>query len=115
MNASAVAWMLGAGWGVVLAAPLAIAVNIVRVAGTALIADYNQEFAEGFYHSFSGWLIFVAGFGILYLFARILHAAQHFRVSRCGYARELGLIPCPASCKLNEWAPMPRVPVPPRG
>jgi len=58
----------------VLAVPLAIAVNIVRVSGTALIADYNQEFAEGFYHSFSGWLVFVAGFGALYLAARILHA-----------------------------------------
>ena len=57
-----------------LAIPLAIAVNIVRVAGTAVIADYNQEFAEGFYHSFSGWLVFVAGFGALYLCARALHA-----------------------------------------
>ena len=57
-----------------LAVPLAIVVNVVRVAGTALIADYNQEFAEGFYHSFSGWLIFVAGFGTLYLCARTLHA-----------------------------------------
>ena len=58
----------------ILAIPLAIAVNVVRVAGTAVIADYNQEFAEGFYHSFSGWLVFVTGFGTLYLFARILHA-----------------------------------------
>jgi len=58
----------------VLAIPLAITVNILRVAGTAIIADYNQEFAEGFYHSFSGWLIFVAGFGMLYVFARILHS-----------------------------------------
>ena len=32
----------------VLAIPLAIAVNVIRVAGTAIIADYNQEFAEGF-------------------------------------------------------------------
>ena len=57
-----------------LAVPLAIVVNIIRVAGTAIIADYNQEFAEGFYHSFSGWLVFIAGFGALYLFARFLHA-----------------------------------------
>lgn len=56
------------------AIPLAIGVNILRVAGTALLADYNQEFALGFYHAFSGWLVFVAGFGLLYLFARILHA-----------------------------------------
>ena len=56
------------------AIPLAIVVNILRVAGTALLADYNQEFAMGFYHSFSGWLVFVAGFGLLYLCARMLHA-----------------------------------------
>jgi exosortase len=53
--------------------PLAIAVNIVRIAGTAVLADYNQDFAMGFYHAFSGWLVFVAGFGILYLLARVLH------------------------------------------
>ena len=56
------------------AIPLAIGVNILRVAGTALIADYNQEFALGFYHAFSGWLVFVAGFGLLYGCARGLKA-----------------------------------------
>jgi exosortase len=55
-----------------IAIPLAIGVNILRVAGTALLADYNQEFALGFYHAFSGWLVFVAGFGLLYLCARTL-------------------------------------------
>jgi exosortase len=55
------------------AIPLAIVVNILRVAGTALLADYNQEFALGFYHAFSGWLVFIAGFGLLYLCARTLH------------------------------------------
>jgi exosortase len=56
------------------AIPTAIGINVIRVAGTAVIADYNQQFAEGFYHTFSGWLVFVAGFGFLYGFARILHA-----------------------------------------
>jgi exosortase len=56
------------------AIPLAIFINIVRVAGTAMIADHNQEYALGFYHSFSGWLVFVAGFGCLYLFALVVHA-----------------------------------------
>lgn len=50
--------------------PLAIAVNILRVTGTALLADYNEEYAMGFYHSFSGWLVFMAGFAILYVFAQ---------------------------------------------
>ncbi len=57
-----------------IAIPLAIAINVVRVAGTAVLADYNQEFAMGFYHSFSGWLVFVAGAACLYLLARTLHA-----------------------------------------
>ena len=59
---------------VVAAIPLAIGINIVRVAGTAVLADYNQEFAEGFYHSFAGYVVFVLGMGILYLLARALHA-----------------------------------------
>jgi exosortase len=50
-----------------LSIPLAISVNIVRVTGTAIIADYHREIAQGFYHSFSGWLVFVAGFGAQYL------------------------------------------------
>ncbi|MDX1983188.1 MAG: exosortase/archaeosortase family protein [Bryobacteraceae bacterium] len=61
--------------------PFAVAVNIVRVAGTAVAADYDQKFANGFYHSFSGWLVFVAGFGLLYLFARLLHAFIDPRIS----------------------------------
>lgn len=56
------------------AIPLAIAVNVLRVAGTAVLADYNQEFAMGFYHSFSGWLVFVAGAAVLYVLAQLLHA-----------------------------------------
>jgi exosortase/archaeosortase family protein len=55
------------------AVPLAIVVNILRVTGTAVLADYNEAFAMGFYHSFSGWLVFVFGFGLLYLFARLVH------------------------------------------
>lgn len=57
-----------------VAIPLAIVINVLRVAGTAILADYNQSFAMGFYHLFSGWLVFVAGAAILYLFARLLHA-----------------------------------------
>jgi exosortase/archaeosortase family protein len=45
-------------------------VNVVRVTGTAIIADYHEEFALGFYHSFSGWLVFLSGFAILYGIAR---------------------------------------------
>jgi exosortase len=49
-----------------LSIPLSIAVNVLRVTGTAVIADYHEEFALGFYHLFSGWLVFIGGFAILY-------------------------------------------------
>jgi len=55
-----------------LSVPLAIAVNVVRVTGTALLADYRPEWAMGFYHSFSGWLVFVLGFGSLWLLGKLL-------------------------------------------
>lgn len=47
----------------VLSVPLAIAVNVLRVSGTAVLADYQTEFALGFYHAFSGWLVFLVGLG----------------------------------------------------
>jgi exosortase len=53
--------------------PLAIAVNVLRVAGTAVLADYDQAFAMGFYHLFSGWLVFILGAGSMYLLASLLH------------------------------------------
>jgi exosortase len=56
-----------------LSIPLAIALNIFRITGTAVLADYWQDIAFGFYHSFSGWLVFVAGFGGLWLMASALH------------------------------------------
>jgi exosortase/archaeosortase family protein len=56
----------------ILAIPLSIAVNIVRVTGTAILADHNEAFALGFYHSFSGWMVFLVGFGALYGISRLL-------------------------------------------
>lgn len=54
--------------------PLAIAANIFRITGTAIMADFHQELAMGFYHLFSGWLVFIFGFGLLYLGAGALRA-----------------------------------------
>jgi exosortase len=60
-----------------LSVPLAIAVNVLRVAGTAVLADYQPEYAMGFYHLFSGWLVFVLGFGMLWLLGKAI-----FRLTR---------------------------------
>jgi exosortase len=56
-----------------LAVPVAIAANAFRVAGTGLAAHYyGAEVAEGFFHSFSGWLVFLAAFAMLFVLHRIL-------------------------------------------
>lgn len=65
------ATMLGRILLLVVSVPLAIAVNVLRVTGTAVLADYRPEFAMGFYHAFSGWLVFVLGFGALWLIGQL--------------------------------------------
>jgi exosortase/archaeosortase family protein len=59
----------------ILSIPLGIAVNVIRVTGTAVLADYHLEFALGFYHIFSGWLVFVLGFGMLWLLGKLVFRA----------------------------------------
>jgi EpsI family protein len=54
------------------AIPIAVLANATRVTGTGLLAHYwSPQAAEGFFHTFSGWLIFVVS--LLLLFA--LHGA----------------------------------------
>jgi exosortase len=62
-----------------VAIPAAILTNIVRVAGTALLADANPSLALGFYHTFSGWLVFVAGLGLLLAAAKALKMIERRR------------------------------------
>jgi len=48
--------------------PVALAANAVRVAGTGLIGQqFGERWATGFFHLFSGWVIFVLAFGVLCL------------------------------------------------
>ena len=48
--------------------PIAIAANGMRVAGTGIAAHYyGPEAATGFFHTFSGWLVFVFAFAMLFL------------------------------------------------
>ncbi len=65
-----------------LTVPVAIAANAARVAGTGLTASYvGARAAEGFFHTFSGWLMFVVAFALL-LGAQKLLAAFSLRSRR---------------------------------
>jgi exosortase len=46
--------------------PIAIVTNGLRVAGTGIAAHYyGAEVATGFFHTFSGWLVFLLAFAML--------------------------------------------------
>ena len=61
-------WML-----VVLSIPIAIIANAARVSGTGILAHYfGAEAAEGFYHTFEGWLVFVVAFVLLFICGVVL-------------------------------------------
>lgn len=48
--------------------PVAILANGFRVAGTGVAAHvYGEEAAQGFFHSFSGWVVFLTAFAILFV------------------------------------------------
>ena len=59
------------------AVPIAIVANAARVAGTGLAAEWiSPAAAEGFFHTFSGWLVFVVAFAGLLL---VQHVLSRFR------------------------------------
>ena len=55
--------------------PIAIAANAVRILGTGLCVQYwDPDKAMGFFHEFSGWVMFLVSLGCLF----IVHRAMRF-------------------------------------
>lgn len=53
--------------------PIAIVANGLRVAGTGVLAHYyGREAADGFFHTFSGWLVFIVAFVMLFVVTQAL-------------------------------------------
>ena len=60
--------------------PIAIAANALRILGTGLCVQYwNPEKALGFFHEFSGWLIFVVSLFCLFIVHRLMGLRFHRR------------------------------------
>jgi exosortase len=53
--------------------PIAIAANAVRILGTGLCVQYwDPDKALGFFHEFSGWVMFLVSLGCLYIVHRVM-------------------------------------------
>jgi exosortase len=58
---------------VIASVPIAIFANALRIVGTGLIVQYwDPSKADGFYHLFQGWLIFVVSLILLYAVHQVL-------------------------------------------
>jgi len=52
---------------VVSAVPIAILTNAMRVSGTGVLAHYyGTKVADGFFHAFSGWVVYIVAFLLLF-------------------------------------------------
>jgi exosortase len=65
---------------VLSAVPIAILTNAMRVSGTGVLAHYyGTKVADGFFHSFSGWVVYIAAFLLLFAVGWVLD-----RIGRLG-------------------------------
>jgi len=68
---------------VLLAVPVAVAANAIRIFGTGLTVQYwDPDKAQGFFHEFSGWLIFVASLGMLIGLHALSRKIPHLRATQ---------------------------------
>ena len=64
---------------VVAAVPIAILTNALRVSGTGVLAHYyGTRVADGFFHTFSGWVIYIAAAVLLFATGWVLDRLAQF-------------------------------------
>jgi exosortase/archaeosortase family protein len=64
---------------VLAAVPIAILTNALRVSGTGVLAHYyGTRVADGFFHSFSGWVIYIAAAALLFATGWVLDRFAKF-------------------------------------
>jgi exosortase len=85
-------WLKSYGWWrsviiVLSAVPIAILTNALRVSGTGVLSHYyGTEIADGFFHSFSGWVIYIVAFLMLFAVAWL---TDRFRPARYKASRKV--------------------------
>jgi exosortase len=87
------AWKRYSFWRAVIiiasAIPIAILTNAMRVSGTGVLAHYyGTEVADGFFHSFSGWVVYIVAFLLLFAVGWLLDRIGHLGRGDGGDGRE---------------------------
>jgi exosortase len=63
--------------------PIAVVANSLRIVGTGLVVQYwDPAKAEGFFHEFSGWLVFVVSLTMIFLVHQIWKAFERAKDTR---------------------------------
>ena len=92
------AWLRSYAWWrsviiVLSAVPIAILTNALRVSGTGVLSHYyGTEVADGFFHSFSGWVIYIVAFLMLFAVAWVV---DRFRPAHKKGSRKSASAPLP--------------------
>ncbi len=70
-------------WLALSAIPIAVAANAFRIVGTGLMVQFwDPDKALGFFHEFSGWVIFIVSLGLLFGVHSSMRAFVNFLGSR---------------------------------
>lgn len=76
---------------VLAAVPIAIATNALRVGGTGVLAHYfGSKVADGFFHSLSGWVVYILAFVLLFALAWLMDHLNSLFIKR---SKKKNLIP----------------------
>jgi exosortase len=60
--------------------PIAVIANSLRIVATGVLVHYvSPDAARGFFHLFSGWLMFLISFAMLFGLHQLLHSRKHGR------------------------------------
>ena len=69
------------------AVPIAIITNAARVSGTGILARYyGTQVADGFFHEFSGWVVYIVAFLMLFALGWVLDRFGRFGRKKTGGA-----------------------------
>ncbi len=65
-------------WALLLAAvPIAVAANAFRIVVTGILGEHDPKLAAGFFHGFSGWVIFVVAIALIIGTQKLLSRFSH--------------------------------------